>query len=363
MQPAFLHTRWPDSGLTHLTADAQGGLRPTPAYWQHGLQRPELALVAESCRAETALNRALQADPLRTVTAVELAAIADADVRDNYRHFLTLRDGVQAAGTLQGWYRGVFNAGPVTLPPLFLDLAVQAIVQRLLIEDDAADALAWRSAELFFRAQRIHVEQGRVLAADAETAAEQAQTQGLGELGRLMAQAQVPARALQLKVLTPELSGLYEADAARSPWLSRLLLDLTLEIKQPLGHGVQLTLAHARSGLKPLARLMERWVQHLLGVGVHITPVPRIDDAQWRWHVGLDTEASALLNDLYAGVAVDDTRRERLVSLFRLEFDDAAEMRPALRGAPVHLALMARPDGLLRLKPQNLLLNLPLARH
>ncbi|MCY7314806.1 MAG: DUF6352 family protein, partial [Rubrivivax sp.] len=263
------------------------------------------------------------------------------------------------AATRPGWSRGVCAAPAITRPPLFLALAGQAIAQPLL--HDEPDMLAWRTAELFFRAQRIHIEQGRVLAADAQTVVEQAQTQGLGDLGRLMARARVPARALQLQVLTPELSGFYDTDAARSPWRSRLLLDLTLELKQALGHGVQLTLAHARSGLKPLARLMERWVQHLLGVAVHIVPVARIDDARWRWHVGLDSEATALLNDLYAGVAVDDARRERLVSLFRLEFADPAEMRADLTGAPVHLALMARPDGLLRMKPQNLLMNLPLA--
>ena len=78
--------------------------------------------------------------------------------------------------------------------------------------------------------------------------------------------------------------------------------------------------------------------------------------------MGLDVEATALLNDLYAGMAVDEARRGRLVSLFRLRFADPAEMRADLAGAPVYLGLMARPDGQLRLKPQNLLLNLPLAR-
>jgi hypothetical protein len=35
---------------------------------------------------------------------------------------------------------------------------------------------------------------------------------------------------------------------------------------------------------------------------------------------------------------------------------------PELAGAPVFLGLAAAPDGTLRTKPQNLLLNLPLAR-
>ena len=352
--------RWPGSGLQHLEVDGTGRLRPTAAYWQHWLRRPELALVPESCRAEITLHAALSKEPLRPVPTRELAAVADADVRENYGHFLRLRDEASAAGSLEGWLRRTFNAGPVSVPPIFLDLVTQAIVQHLLA--DEPDVMAWRAAELFFRPQRISFDQGRVLAADAETVVEQAQTQGLGELGRLMAQAQVQATPLQLPVMGPEHVSRYEADARRSPFRSSLLLDLTPGLTQELGHGLQFKLANARSGLKPLAALLARWVQHLLGVAVHIEPVHRIDDAQWRWHVGLDAEATALLNDLYAGAAVEPERQARLISLFTLRFDDPAEMRADLAGAPVHLGLMARADGQLRLKPQNLLLNLPLAR-
>lgn len=54
-------------------------------------------------------------------------------------------------------------------------------------------------------------------------------------------------------------------------------------------------------------------------------------------------------------------RLARLVSLFRLEFEDSAEMRADVAGKPVYLGLMAMPEQTLRLTPQNLLLNLPLA--
>jgi hypothetical protein len=37
-------------------------------------------------------------------------------------------------------------------------------------------------------------------------------------------------------------------------------------------------------------------------------------------------------------------------------------MRPAIAGRPVYLAMAMNPDNVLKLKPQNLLLNLPLAR-
>jgi hypothetical protein len=53
---------------------------------------------------------------------------------------------------------------------------------------------------------------------------------------------------------------------------------------------------------------------------------------------------------------------ERLLSLFRLEFADHSDMRPAVAGAPVYLAMALDAHSRLKLKPQNLLLNLPLAQ-
>lgn len=318
-----------------------------------------MALVADSCRAEIALHRRLQQEPMREVAAPELAAIADADARENYRHLLRLRDGVQAAGSLQAWVIAQFSHG-VTVPPLFIDLALQAIVAGML--DEPPDALQARAAELFFRTQRLSFEQGRVLAADLETLEEVRQSQGLGELGRLMAQAQVKALPVQLPVLgQPDTESRFWRDATSPHFRSSLLLDLTQETSTDVGHGVHFKLGNARSGLKPLAVLLERWVRQLLGAEVQITPVPRIDDTGWRWHVGLDVEATALLNDLYAGTLVDDERLARIVGLFRLQFANAAEMRADVAGVPVYLALMANPQGQLRMKPQNLLLNLPLA--
>ena len=71
--------------------------------------------------------------------------------------------------------------------------------------------------------------------------------------------------------------------------------------------------------------------------------------------------ASAILNDLYNGAEVDDDRLARLISLFRLEFADPAMVAPRVRGRPVYMALARADDDSVRLKPQNLLVNLPLA--
>jgi hypothetical protein len=353
---------WPGAAYAHLDHNDQGWLLPTPTYIAHGLARPELALVAESCKAERALHRALQADPLRPVSAADLQALRDPDARENYGHVLAWRDGLLQAGSLEAWLLTLFRSGRITVPPLFIDAAVQAIVQHLLA--DNRDALAWRAAELFFRPQRITVEQGRVLAADSATLAQAQETQGLGDLGRLLAQAQAPVKPLQLRVLDDgdETASRYWAEAGQASFRSSQLLDLTHTVERDIGEGIHFTMTAARSGLKPLAALMARWVQHLLGVTVRIEPLQKIEDPQWRWHLGLDAEASALLDDLYEGREVEAERQARLISLFRLEFDDPAEMRTDVAGRPVYLGLMSNPAQILRMKPQNLLLNLPLAQ-
>jgi hypothetical protein len=76
--------------------------------------------------------------------------------------------------------------------------------------------------------------------------------------------------------------------------------------------------------------------------------------------VGLDVNATALLNDLYEDRPVEAERMQRLLSLFRLEFVNPQEMRADVAGKPVYLGLMMNEARELRLKPQNLLLNLPL---
>ena len=90
-----------------------------------------------------------------------------------------------------------------------------------------------------------------------------------------------------------------------------------------------------------------------------IQPLRSVRDQRWRWHAGLDVEASAILNDLYAGVELPEERLARMLSLFRLEFRDTSVVRSDLRGYPVYLGMAQDERRRLRLKPQNLLVNLP----
>ena len=349
-----MHELWPSCGYRALTPDAQGWLVPGDDFLRGFLARPELAPVPESCDSERALHALLLEAPGAAVKPERLARLKDEDARENYALFLRFRDALLAAGSVEAYYLHLFRGGRVDIPPLFVDLLAQLILCHVL--DGTGDAFEARAAEMLFRPQRITLREGRVLAADQETLDRRQETSGLGELGRMLMQAQVPLKALEAPVLTPENADRYWAADARFPFL----LDLTHSITRDLGHGLQIKLTQADSGLHALARVLERWVAHLLGVRVSLQPVPRIDDQNWRWHLGLDAESTTLLNDLYEDRPVDDERMGRLLSLFKLSFADAAEMRPDIAGRPVYLGMAMNADSVLRIKPQNLLTNLPL---
>ena len=97
-------------------------------------------------------------------------------------------------------------------------------------------------------------------------------------------------------------------------------------------------------------------------VKVRITPLAQVQDASWRWHTGLDTESTQLLNALYEQQPLQESQLNRLISLFRLDFLHAQDALPEMAGKPVYLGLAMNEQGLLKLKPQNLLLNLPFAQ-
>ncbi len=352
-------TFWQACGHQHLQRTEHGWLCPTPEYWRLWLQRPELALVPESCPAEKRLHQALLDAPRMQVTPAQLQAVQDDDARQNYQLFLRFRDEVDSAGSLESAYMAWMQGGRIELPPLFIDLVVQAIVCHVL--HGVQDAWAWRAAELLFRRQRITVQNGRVLAGDSDTLDSLQATGGLGEMGRLLMEAGASLKAVDVQVLHPDNAERY---FAQREGLGRyaFLLDMTHEIQNELPHGLVLSMVNARSGLKALSLVLRRWVRHFLGVSVQIEPVQKVDDAAWRWHVGLDATANALLNDLYRGQSLDVQRQRQLISLFVLRFEDPQDMRADVQGKPVYLGLAMDAQGLLKLKPQNLLLNLPLAR-
>ena len=361
------------SGSIHATAASldpslqphvRGWLEPGDIFLRLLLDRPELALVAESCAAEVALHAVLQAEPSTAVAPEDLSALQDADVRESYTHFLRFRDALLAAGTLEAYYLSLFprdgmqTVGRINMPPLFLDLLVEAVLRNMLDGGSApCDVYGLRAADMLFRSQRISTQDGQVLSGDQHTLDMLNETGGLGDIGRFLAEAKAPLREVNMQVLTDDNAAAYFQQAAGR---HAFLLDLTHEVTNDLSHGLTFTMTRARSGLKALASVLQKWVQHFLGVAVTIRPLQKIDDDAWRWHVGLDAASSALLNDLYEGREVEPARLQRLVSLFRLDFANPQDMRPDVVGKPVYLGLMMNADGIVKLKPQNLLVNLPL---
>lgn len=329
---------WASSGFALLGRTDQG-LVPTAAWLRRFLDRDELVPPPEAGTRERALHARLLAEPLGPVTDAALAKVEDADARDNWRAFLAFRDRVLAHSTLEACYLDLFRRPAVDLAPVFVDALAQAIVRAAL--DGSEDPWLLRAGEMLFRRQRLSTEGGRVLSADAATLEVFHETGGFGNVGRLLRQQNTPVPEVKMDVLNAENAPIY--------FLRDELYSFVLDLS-PDG-----------AGAAALARVLERWVGRLAGVRVTITPVPRVDDDHWRWHVGLDVDATAILNALYRGEALAPEDGERMALLFRLEFAPGEAVLEEVRGRPVYLGLACRPDRTLKLKPQNLLINLPLA--
>lgn len=330
---------WQHCGFHLLDRAADGHLRVTDNYLRLYYARPELAPVAESCAAERALHQSLFDDPRRAVADAAIAALADPDAQENYRVMLRFRDQLLAAPTLEAFYLDLFRRD-IAVPPPFIHHTVEVILRGLL--DGTDDGLLVRAAELFFRQQRVSIKDGAVMLADSETVNLHAESGGLGNLGRMLKEVNAPLRSMELDVLDRDNHAEYFRRDERR--------DTVLQVNPGL------------PGSLALCELVARWVAHFHGTAVTVEPIREIPDAEWVWHVGLDVEASAMLNDIYGGAEVDDERMRRVVGLFRMTFADAAALRPELEGAPVFLGMAMTPEGQLRVKPQNLLVNLPLAR-
>jgi hypothetical protein len=328
---------WRNSGFHLLERDAQGRLSVTDDFLRAYLLRPEIRPVGESGPNEVALHESLLGDPRREVAAPELEAIEDADARDNYRVLLGFLERLKRAESLESCYLGIFS-GEVVVPPLFIDQLAQIIVRNVL--EGCEDALEPRAAELFFREQKASTDEGAVMLADLETVEMHASGGGFGSLGRLIVESQAPLAAVNLDVLDTENAHLY--------WMRDQRHDLVISMN------------FGRAANKAFCRVMEKWIAHFLGVAVAIRPLRAIEDRAWAWHIGLDAESTAILNALWRDEDVEPGTFRRVLALFRLDFEDPSAMRADVAGKPVYLALSMNEGAIVRMKPQNLLLNLPL---
>lgn len=335
-----MHDFWITSGYHLLTRDGDGNLEVGDELLRAYFMRPELEPVEESCEAERALHAALMDDPRMEVDEARLRTLADPDAAGNYRIMLRFRDDLLTAGTIEGCYLAIFERGAVDTPPLFLEQLTHMMLRGIL--EDTDDPIRVRAAELLFREQRVTIQGGAVMVADAEIVDRHQQPEDEPiSLTRLLSDGAAAMTPVELDVLSPE--------NADSYWERSDHFDTVLDLR------------FAGAGLDALCRVMEAWVAHMLGLDVAIQPVQQITDERWVWHIGLDTESTAILNELYEGREVGEDRLARLVSLFRLEAKDPSLMRADIARRPIYLGLAMNADGLLRMKPQNLLLNMPLA--
>ncbi len=328
---------WQSSGYALLERRADGRLGVTDAFLRAYMGRPELRPIEDSGPEEIALHAALLAEPKAAVEAAQLAALADPEARDNYRVFLQFRDHLLAHDTLEAGYLGLFRRRVDGIAPLFVDQMAHAILRGVLA--DCGDPFRLRTAELLFRVQTVAVDGGAIMLADEEIVDMRAVQKSRGrEL--LQPEGNAPLQ-IEMDVLTPANAGDY--------WERSDRFDMAVNV------------GFTEPGLDALCRVLEGWIAHFLAVPVTIQPVQQISDQRWVWHVGLDAEASGLLNALYRGETVPEAVMTRLLSLFRLDFRDPGDMRADIAGRPVYLAMAMDERQRLRLKPQNLLVDLPLA--
>jgi Family of unknown function (DUF6352) len=324
---------WVSSGH-HLTRrDAGGGLVVTDELLLAYLARPELVPPEEACAAERALHAALLSDPRRPVTPAEIAALADADARENWAMILAFRDRLLAARNLEAAYLDLVRRGTAGTPILFLNQLVHLILRNAL--DGCDDPYILRAAELFFRPQRASVTDGSLLLADAELIDEAEGARGQSPLVAMLGREPVS----ELDVLS--------ADNAWTYWSRSDAFSMALNLGSD---------PKSREGL---ARAIEAFVHHLMALAVDVAPVPAIEDRDWRWFVGLDQEGTRIGNALWRGEAIEPAASERVIALFRLVIRDATRADPRVGDRPVYLMLAMTSDRLVTMKPQNLIAGLP----
>jgi hypothetical protein len=324
---------WLSCGHHLLDRDVVGRLLVTDDFLKAYLARPELVPPPEACLAEQSLHKAMLSDPRRAVAASQVAAITDTDARENWEMMIAWRDHLVKHRTLEAAYLEIIRRN-IKFPHLLMGQLVQAILRNAL--DDCEDAYLLRAAEMFFRPQKLVMQEDSVTAIDEEM-----QSSLDPHRSPLIALLGLPAAA--------EVDMLNDATAS-DYWKRSDRFDMALD------------LTAGRRGLVALGGVITRWLSHLLAIDVAVEPLAELHSASWSWYVGLNSEATRIGDAIWHDGELDDAMRAQLVGLFRLTFRDPADMIEKVRGDPVYLLVAMTPDEKLRLKPQNLVTGLPI-RH
>ena len=245
---------WKSSGFHLVERNADGWLDATPDLIRAYLTRPEVHPVDESCAAEVETFEALMADPFLEISDKRLATFADSDAADNYRVVLGFRDCLKHSGTLEAAYLALMRGGEIRVPPVFIDQIVHIMLRGML--SDVDDPVRLRAAELFFREQTVNTDDGRIILADQEIVEMHSGTTGLGTIGQLLTETGTPVKQIELDVLDDDNASIYWARSDR--------FDTVVDMR--FGHPAN----HA------LARVIESWIRHFLGVDVRVQPLRSI---------------------------------------------------------------------------------------
>jgi hypothetical protein len=284
---------------------------------------------------ERTLHAALLADPRISVSPSDIAAITDPDARENWQLLVGFRDHLLRHKTLEGAYAELVRNGVGKTPPLFINQLVHVILRNAL--DGIEDARVVRAAELFFRTQRMTLHDGSLIAADEET------------IGGVNTAPVTPL--VSMLGIPPEANiDVINVENADSYWERSDQFDMAID------------LTAGREGLEALAQAMQRWIAHVIGVDVSIEALAELSEVNLAWYVGLDADATKIGDLLWRGEDIDEATMARVVGLFRLSFSDPTLMLDNVKGEPIYLILAMAPDKTIRMKPQNLLIGLPV-RH
>lgn len=310
---------WVSSGHHFTTRTPHGALAVTDELLSLYFTRPELIPPDDACKNERALYESLRENPQKPVTKAMVDGLKDEDARENWHYMIAFRDLLITHKTLEAAFTKAKN-----LPPIFLNQMVHLILRNAL--DETQDAFVLRAAECFFRTQRASFSDNTLMLADDEIIEN------------------------------------FEQDKAASPLMAMLKPELELVTdenywSQSDAHNLVLPLGSNQRAREAMAKVIEIWVNHLLGIQTRVTPEKELHDSDWQWFVGLDAESTKIGNALWKGEEVDAATRSRLLAVFKLTFINQERVT---KNVPVWLLLAMDENKQVRIKPQNLLSGLPL---
>src|SRR5258708_31393382 len=138
-----------------------------------------------------------------------------------------------------------------------------------------------RAAEMFFRPQRLVLQEASVVATDEETDP----SPGLHS----------PSPLSTLLGLLPAAEvDLLSDSTAESYWERSDRFDMALD------------LTTGRRGLIALGDVVARWLSHLLAIDVVVEPLAELQSAPFSWYVGLSSDATHIAVPVWNGAPPDE---------------------------------------------------------